>query len=145
MAVLMPVILQGFCLKSDSMIGEKLWRREASTSIIYHLKKVEGLYDNVYNSPTSNKVPHHVVWLPESWRHLAVCWLDVHQGINNESSAAAGCIHSSWTLHRCLLQVSDQNPDLVNQKTPTDHGTFESRSGETLETSSARAFHVLSS
>lgn len=45
MAVLMPVILQGFCLKSDSMIGEKLRRRQASTSIVYHLKKVEGLYD----------------------------------------------------------------------------------------------------
>lgn len=117
MAVLMPVILQDFCLKSDSMIGENLWRREASISIIYHLKNVkEGLHYNVYNSPTNNKV-HHII--PESWWHLAVCWLHVHQGINNESPAAAGCFHSSWTLHRGLLQVSDQNPDLVKKKTPT--------------------------
>lgn len=41
MAVLVSVILQDFCIKSESMIGENLWRREASTSIIYHLKNVE--------------------------------------------------------------------------------------------------------
>jgi len=63
--------------------------------------------------------------------------------MKNESPAAARCIHSSWTLCRCLLQVCDHNPDLVNQKTPADLGTFESRSGETLETSSARALLVL--
>lgn len=106
MAVLVSAILQDFYLKSDSMTGGNLWRKEASASIIYYLKNIkEGLYFNVCNSLTNNKVHHHVVWLPEWWWHLAVCWLHVHKSINKEGQAAALCIHSSWTLHRCLLQL----------------------------------------
>lgn len=103
MAVLVSVILQDFCLKSDSWLkktfgGERL---QPQQFITWRMRKMDFITMYITAQPITKFI---TMWY-DYLNHLAVCWLHVHQGINNKSPAAAGGIHSSWTLRRCLLQV----------------------------------------